>query len=402
MVELADVRIRSIFDSRGNPTVEVDVITKDGKMGRAAAPSGASKGSLEVADYPSGGLDVGMLRFRSSLVPKLKRAFSSQEELDSLLHEIDGTNNLSKIGGNIAIALSLAFAKAFAASEGMPLYRHIGGVGKLKLPRPVGNVIGGGKHAINGTVMQEFLAVAEGRTYYDSIKAAIAVHKKIGQMLRQKFPNLALGLGDEKAWVAPLSDMDALGIVRDASVSTSSEIGVPLNPAIDLAATSFFENGKYAYKDRALAPAEQIEFVAKLVNQFGIKIVEDPLHESDFDGFTSLTKLIGSKSIVVGDDLFVTNTKMLQKGIEKGAANGVLIKPNQIGTLTEMINTVKLAHANGYTTMISHRSGETEDTTIAHLAVGLGIKYIKTGTVGGERLAKHNELIRIEEEILAQ
>lgn len=358
---------------------------------------GASKGAFEVKDYPKEGIDSGMVHFREKVAPRLVGSSDDQKTVDSLLHEIDGTGDFSKIGGNISIATSLAIAKAAAKAEGKELYRMLLKDNKAALPYPVGNIIGGGKHAINGTTMQEFLSVSFGNKYADSAFANVSVHKKTGELLRTRFASYPIGLGDEKAWVAAMDDTAALEMLSEAIRQVSEKLKIKINPAIDLAASSFYENGAYVYKDRKLTTAQQIDLVSNIAEKFSCKIIEDPLEENDFEGFAELTKRIGSKTLIVGDDLFVTNRKRLEKGIKMKAANAVLIKPNQIGTLTDMIETVDLAKKHNYETVISHRSGETEDATIAQLAVGLNIRYIKTGTIGGERTAKHNELIRIEE-----
>lgn len=398
MTKISSVKIRKILDSRGNATVEVDVFAGEHVMGRAAAPGGASKGSFEVKDYPKEGIDYGIKQFRIAVAPKLfGHDIYDQTGIDNLLHEIDKTEDFASIGGNIAIATSLAVAKAAARSKNMELYRMLLGDRKAVMPFPEGNVIGGGKHAINGTTMQEFLAVSFGKTYSDSAFANVAVHKKTGELLKKKFATYPIGLGDEKAWVAAMSDTEAVEMLADAIKFASEKTGIEIRPGIDLAASEFHEDGKYVYKSGKLTKEEQINFVAQIAEKFNIKLLEDPLDENDFEGFAELTKRIGKKTVIVGDDLFVTNQKRLEKGIKMKAANGILIKPNQIGTLTDMIDTVRLAQKNNYETVISHRSGETEDTTIAQLAVGLGITYIKSGTIGGERTAKHNELIRIEE-----
>ncbi len=396
MVEITKATIRKIIDSRGNPTVEVDIVSNK-ISGRAAAPSGASKGTFEVKDYPEGGISSGIKGFDRVARMATGMRLSDQRNFDSMLHEADGTDNFAVVGGNVAVAASLAYAKASAISENLELYQSLSRSSTVSMPQPMGNIIGGGKHAINGTTMQEFLSLSNGKTYSDSAFANVSVHKKVGEMLRAKFPQLSLGLGDEKAWVAPLTDSEALEIMSNAINSVHEKTGVELSLAVDLAASEFYDNNTYSYQDRMLSTDEQIEFIADLVERFGIKSIEDPLNESDFEGFAKLTKKIGSKAMIIGDDLFVTNKERLQKGINAGAANAILIKPNQIGTLSDMIDTVKLAKKNNYETVISHRSGETEDSSIAHLAVGLGIGYIKTGTIGGERTAKHNELIRIEE-----
>ena len=400
MAEITGAIARRIIDSRGSPTVEIDIISNS-IIGRAAAPSGASKGTFEVKDYPSGGVDSGIKAFEKVARRATGMRLSDQEGFDAMLHETDGTADFGELGGNVTVAASLAYAKASAKSENTELYKVLAYKNNTtpSLPRPMGNMIGGGKHAINGTTMQEFLSIAYGKSYADSAFANVSVHKKVGELLRAKFPQLSLGLGDEKAWVAPLNDDEALDVLSSAIRSASEEADVDIDPAVDLAASEFCDNGTYSYRDRMLSAEEQIDFVAELAQKFGIRSLEDPLNESDFEGFVELTKRIGKDTMIIGDDLFVTNKERLQKGISMGAANAILIKPNQIGTLSDMIETVMLAKRNNYQTIISHRSGETEDSTIAHLAVGLGIGYIKTGTIGGERTAKHNELIRIEEQL---
>jgi enolase len=398
MAKISSIKIRKILDSRGNPTVEVDVFAEEHIVGRAAAPGGASKGTFEVKDYPKEGIDFGIKKFKSDVAPKLLGFdLYDQQGIDGLLHEIDGTEDFSAIGGNIAIATSLAFAKAAAKSKNTELYATLLGNNKAVMPFPVGNVIGGGKHAINGTTMQEFLAVSFGNSYSESAFANVSVHKKTGELLKKGFPTYPIGLGDEKAWVAAITDTEAVKMLCEAISYASEKTGIKISPAIDLAASEFYEDGGYNYKDKKLTKEEQIDFISEIAEKYSVRILEDPLDESDFEGFAELTKRLGKSTIIVGDDLFVTNKKRLEEGIRINAANGILIKPNQIGTLTDMIETVMLAKKNNYSTVISHRSGETEDSTIAQLAVGLGIGYIKSGTIGGERTAKHNELIRIEE-----
>ena len=398
MPKITSVKIRKVIDSRGNPTVEVDLVADGKSFGRAAAPGGASKGIFEVKDYPAKGIDYGISQFREKVAQRLiGNDALDQRGFDSLLHAIDGTPDFSSLGGNIAIAASLAFAKASARLQGLELYQSLLNGTKPAVPYPVGNVIGGGRHAINGTTMQEFMAISYGKRYPDSSFSNVAVHKSVGAALKKRFSGYPIGLGDEKAWVASLSDLEALEILSGSIKEISAGNGIKIAPAIDLAASEFYKDGKYDYKHKKLSKEEQVEFVAGIADQFSVAMLEDPLEQNDFEGFAELTKRIGKKAMIVGDDLFVTNKERLEKGIKAGAANAILIKPNQIGTLTDMIDTVRLAEKNGYERVISHRSGETEDSTIAHLAVGLGIKYIKTGTIGGERTAKHNELIRIEE-----
>ncbi len=399
MTYIEDVKIRKILDSRGNPTVEIDIYTLSGGFGRAAAPAGKSTGKYEVQAYPQGGIDAGIKYLKERIDNFIGMDVTEQRDIDAMLHEIDGTENFSMLGGNIAVAFSLATAKAAADVLGLSLYRYLGGLYADIIPKPVGNVLGGGKHAINGTTIQEMLAVSLDDDAWNNIYANSLVHKRLGEELRKRFPDLSIGLGDEKAWVAPLQDEEALSIVVDVINEIQDETGVEIRPAVDFAASSFYQNGKYVYRNRELTKDEQIEFVEKLVKDYGAYIVEDPLHEDDFEGFAELTRKIGHLAYVVGDDLFVTNRERLKRGIELGAGNAILIKPNQIGTLTDTYETVKLAKENGYACVISHRSGETCDASIAHLGVAFGCEFIKTGTIGGERIAKLNELVRIQEEI---
>jgi len=395
-----EVIIRKILDSRGNPTVEVEIYNVDGGVGRAAAPSGASTGKHEVMAFPAGGVDSAVEFFEENVAPQLTGHLSTdQRGIDALLKEVDGTENFSRLGGNVAVATSLAVAKAAASSLSLPLYMYIGGTFARTIPRPEGNIIGGGKHAAGGTTIQEFLCVAEGETVWDSIRANAMVHRRVGEKASERFPDIPLGMGDERAWNLPLEDEEALALLKEAIDEVSDELGVRLSPAIDFAASSFHSNGKYVYRDRTLTREEQMDFVVELVEKYDVLIVEDPLHEEDFEGFAELVERIGDRAYIVGDDLFVTNPSRIMRGAEIGAANAVLIKPNQVGTLTGTWEAVMAAKSHGYATIISHRSGETEDETIAHLGVAFGCEYIKTGTVGGERLAKLNELIRIEEEV---
>ncbi|MEM0290967.1 MAG: enolase C-terminal domain-like protein, partial [Thermoplasmata archaeon] len=322
-----------------------------------------------------------------------------QKSIDSLLHEIDGTENFSTIGGNLAIATSIAASKAGADFLGIPLYKYIGGVNAVKVPFPVGNVIGGGKHAINGTTIQEFLVITMADNVRNSIFTNAEIHKAIGKKLKEKLPNTSIGMGDEKAWVASIGDEDAFEILVNVIDEFKSSTGYKIYPAVDFAASSFYSNGKYKYRDRELTKEEQIEYVVNLVEKYGLYFVEDPLEENDYDGFSKLTELLGSKCLIVGDDIFVTNIERFRKGVEMNAANAILLKPNQIGTLSDFIKTVNFAKESGYATVFSHRSGETEDSYLADIAVGLNGDYIKTGTVGGERTTKLNQLIRIEEEL---
>ncbi|MEM0485337.1 MAG: phosphopyruvate hydratase [Thermoplasmata archaeon] len=395
-----DINIRKVLDSRGNKTVEVDILTISGAFGSAIAPAGASKGSHEVLDYPPKGIDEAIKIYKEKVIPELiGMDVLDQKSIDSLLHEIDGTENFSTIGGNLAIATSIAASKAGADFLGIPLYKYIGGVNAVKVPFPVGNVIGGGKHAINGTTIQEFLVITMADNVRNSIFTNAEIHKAIGKKLKEKLPNTSIGMGDEKAWVASIGDEDAFEILVNVIDEFKSSTGYKIYPAVDFAASSFYSNGKYKYRDRELTKEEQIEYVVNLVEKYGLYFVEDPLEENDYDGFSKLTELLGSKCLIVGDDIFVTNIERFRKGVEMNAANAILLKPNQIGTLSDFIKTVNFAKESGYATVFSHRSGETEDSYLADIAVGLNGDYIKTGTVGGERTTKLNQLIRIEVEL---
>lgn len=396
---IENVVARKILDSRGNPTVEVEILTESG-YGMVAAPSGASTGEHEVRAFPDGGADVSLKLFEDEISSQLIGMDSTEQRaVDSLLHQIDGTPNFSRIGGNMAVATSLAIARAAACSLEMPLYQYVGGALAGAIPKPLGNLIGGGRHAIGGTDIQEFLVISTSDSALKNVFGNARAHKMVGQALKQKFPGAAIGRGDEGAWVAALSNEDALALLVEVCDKASSEVGFKIRPALDIAASEFFKDGKYKYKDKELSPDQQVDFVAGLVEQYGLHILEDPLDQNDFEGYARLTEAVGGKCLVVGDDLYVTNKERLAKGIDMGATNAILIKPNQIGTLTDTHETVELAKMNGYETVISHRSAETIDDTIAHLGVAFGSYAIKTGAVGGERIAKLNELIRIEEDL---
>ncbi len=400
MTVIEEVIIRKILDSRGNPTVEVDIFTSSG-FGNASAPSGASTGTNEVKAFPKKGVDHAIKNFRENVAPKLLgRDVTRQGELDALLQELDGTEDFSTMGGNVAVATSLAIAKAGAFILGLPLYQYLGGAFATKTPYLMGNVLGGGKHAIGGTDIQEFSAISLAPTARKSVFANARVHASVKTLLKERYPERAIGKGDEGAWVAKMNDEEALELVAKACKEVSDDLDFEIRPSLDMAASELFSDGSYHYKKGTLSTPEQIEFVLHLIENFDLYLVEDPLDQEDFEGYAELTKAVGDKCMIVGDDLFVTDKKRVEKGIKMGAANAVLIKPNQVGTLTKTIETIKFAHGNGYKTVVSHRSGETTDNAIAHLAVAFGCHAIKTGVVGGERTAKLNELIRIEEELI--
>ena len=391
------VHFRKIIDSRGNPAIEVDIGTSSG-FGRCAAPAGASTGIYEAQAYPENGIDNGMQLAREEIVPKLiGMNVDNQEQIDEMLIEADGTDNFARIGGNISVAISLASAKAAANGKGIALYQHLKNVDEFKIPAPMGNVLGGGAHAVGGTDIQEFLVACFCDNVMDAILANVAVHSRVKEKLKKRLPKHALGKGDEGAWVASLSNVEALELVVDVAKEISEERDVEIKTGLDMAASEFFINNKYEYKEMSLNSKEQIEWVASIIEKYDLYSVEDPIDQEDFDAWAELTSK--TNSLIIGDDLYTTNRNRIKIGIEKKSTNAVLIKPNQIGTLTETRKAIEMAHGAGMVTIISHRSGETTDSTIAHLGVAFGCHAIKTGSVGGERIAKLNELVRIEEEM---
>jgi enolase len=393
MTSITRIILRSILDSRGNPTVEADIFTENG-FGRAAAPSGASTGMYEAKVIPP---REAIENAEKSVIPQLLgRDVADQAGFDLLLREIDGTPNFSAIGANVSVALSLAHAKAGACCFDQDLFRYLGGIYAVDTPLPLGNVIGGGAHAANATDIQEFLIVPTGAMdAEEAVFANAAVHKKIKQLLIER--GKGCGKGDEGAWAPQIEDIEAFELIREAITAVTDEIMVEIDMGIDVAASEMWKDDYYVYRDAKRTQEDQVAYMAELVDRFDLIYVEDPLHEEDFEGFADLTEQVGDRCLVCGDDLFVTNADRIEEGIEKGSANSVLIKPNQIGTLTDTYEAIRLAHAHGMETVMSHRSGETTDMTIAHLATAFGCIYLKTGAVGGERIAKLNELIRIEE-----
>ena len=402
---IEDVQVRKILDSRGNPTIEVDVITWNG-FGRAAAPSGASTGSREVIPFPDGGVDLVVREMEEFIASELIGMDAEDlTTIDEVLKEIDGTENFSAIGGNTTVAVSMAVAKAAAKSYNMPLYKYIGGNLVNELPFPLGNMMNGGAHAgTNAPDIQEFLVVPVGATTVaDAVFANASVHKRLKELIQTKDSNFTGGKGDEGGWVPNITNDAALEIQSKACEEVSDELGIEIRPSLDMAASELWNASeqKYVYAQDGVKrdTGDQIDFVKEIIDTYKIFYVEDPFDESDFEGFSQLTSKVGGKCLICGDDLFVTNKELLAKGIEMKAANAIIIKPNQIGSLTETYATVKLAKENNVVPVVSHRSGETTDETIAHLAVGFAAPLIKTGAIGGERIAKLNELIRIEEEL---
>jgi len=407
MSKIKDVIGREILDSRGNPTVEVDVILESGIIGRAAVPSGASTGEREALEMRDGGsryMGKGVLNAVSHVNNELKKLVIGmdcldQKALDYAMIELDGTDTKSKFGANAILGVSMAAMKAAAKYKGLPLYRYIG-EGKT-LPRPMMNIINGGAHADNKLDFQEFMIIPVRNTIKERLRVGAEVFHNLKKVLNEK--GLATGVGDEGGFAPDLnSNSEGFELIMEAIKKAGYEPGVDVNLAIDVAASEFYKDGKYNLvgEGRSLTTEELVEFYEELVNKYPIISIEDPVDENDWEGFRLITERIGDKVQLVGDDLFVTNKKCLQMGIDNNAGNAILLKVNQIGTITETLETIELARSNNYKTIISHRSGETEDTTIAHLAVGLDLGQIKTGSMSRtDRICKYNELIRIEEEL---
>lgn len=398
MSRLTQASARMVYDSRGRETIEVTLVGSEGGQGVVGAPSGASTGSHEVLAFPGGGVVAALQTFRERVAPALIGLDASdQTAVDAALHACDGTPNFSRIGGNTATAASIAAARVRAAERHQELWQVFQrpGVDGSSFPAVVGNCLNGGVHAIGGPEMQEFIAFAEGARPGESVRAALAVHAAVGKALRAKFPGAALGRGDEGGWVAPVSSGEALEILASACQQVRDSTGLTVSPGIDLAASEFFEDGRYRYRDRSLDAAGQLDYLIGLVERFGIRYLEDPFDQEAFDSFAALTKAVGGKCLVVGDDLYTTARSRLQRGWEAKATNAVLIKVNQVGTLSDTFATVDLARAKGLATVSSHRSGDLPDGWLAHLAVGTAAAGLKCGLLGGERVAKLNELLRL-------
>ena len=406
-MKIKNVIGREIIDSRGNPTVEVDVILENGVIGRAAVPSGASTGEREALEMRDGGdryMGKGVLNAVANVNGPLRELVigmdaSNQKELDYAMIEADGTETKSKYGANAILGISMAAMKASAIEKGLPLYKYIG-EGTI-LPRPMMNIINGGAHADNKLDFQEFMIIPNRDTIKERLRVGAEVFHNLKKVLNSK--GLATGVGDEGGFAPNLeSNTEGFELIIEAIKKAGYVPGEDVNIAIDVAASEFYKDGKYHLvgEGRSLTTDELIDFYEELVNKYPIISIEDPVDENDWEGFTKITERIGDRVQLVGDDLFVTNKKCLQMGIDKKAGNAILLKVNQIGTITETLETIDLARANGYKTIISHRSGETEDTTISDLAVGLDLKQIKTGSMSRtDRICKYNQLIRIEEEL---
>jgi len=393
-----------VLDSRGRPTIEVEVETSLGGIGRYSAPSGASVGVHEAAAFPKGGIDEALKLLKEVVSPRLIGVDASdQRGVDELLKEVDGTSSFAKLGGSLAIACSVAVAKAAASSFCLPLYRWLGGAMAYRIPAPLGNVLGGGKHAAAKSLdVQEVLVFPlNASTALEAVLANSEVHRRLPPRIARADPYFAGGKTDEGAWVARLSVKQALTIVRDVCDEVAAETGCRMGMGVDLAASSLWDPKSKVYRYEAegvtRTSEEQLAFVEELINTFDLLYVEDPFHEEDFDSFAELTRRFPS-CMVCGDDLFATNIQRLHRGLEAGAANAIIIKPNQVGTLTDTFEAASLAKSRNYVIVASHRSGETEDEALAHIAMALSAPLIKTGVVGGERIAKLNELIRIAEE----
>lgn len=407
MTKIKDVIGREILDSRGNPTVEVDVILENGVIGRAAVPSGASTGereALEMRDHDTRYMGMGVLKAVSHVNHELRDLVvemdaSKQRQIDEAMIELDGTENKSRLGANAILGVSMAALKAASLDAGVPLYAYVG-KGNI-LPKPMMNILNGGMHADNNVDFQEFMIIPEASTIKERVRIGSEVFHHLKKILKEN--GLVTAVGDEGGFAPDLhNNREAFDFIMEAIIKAGYKPGVDVFLGIDVAASTFYKDGKYelASENKILSLEELLDFYEELISKYPIILIEDPVDENDWDGFVKVTERLGKKVQIVGDDLFVTNPKYLQKGIDLHAGNAILLKVNQIGTITETLDTIKLARENGYKTILSHRSGETEDTTIAHLAVGLDLGQIKTGSLSRtDRVCKYNELIRIEEQL---
>jgi enolase len=406
---IEDVGAREILDSRGNPTVEVEVLLDDGTTARAAVPSGASTGAFEAVErrdgdkgrYGGKGVQDAVSAVLEQIGPALVGYEASEQRLvDQAMLDLDGTDNKGSLGANAVLGVSLAVAKAAADSSGLPLFRYLGGPNAHVLPVPMLNILNGGAHADGGVDIQEFMIAPIGATTFrEALRWGAETYHALKSVLKGK--GLATGLGDEGGFAPGLpANRDALELIATAVEQAGFALGTDIALALDVAATEFHSDGGYRFEGAQRSADEMIEYYRGLVDAFPLVSIEDPLNEEDWEGWRAITGALGDRVQLVGDDLFVTNPQRLQRGIDTGAANALLVKVNQIGTLTETLDAVDLAHRSGYRTMMSHRSGETEDTTIADLAVAVGSGQIKTGAPArSERVAKYNQLLRIEEEL---
>ncbi|RZN61887.1 enolase [Methanonatronarchaeum sp. AMET6-2] len=398
---IKDVRTRRLLNSRGEETIEVEVDT-GGFVGRFSSPSGASVGEHEAIALPEGGVSRSIELIENEVKPRLiGRDPKDQKNIDSFLKEIDGTDNFSRLGSNASTAVSLAIAKVAAKQKEMQLFEYISVLAGTSpsMPLPLGNIIEGGEHAGEGaTEIQEFLTIpVNPKSAEEAVFANALVHHYVGEKLSKEVRSFGGGKGDELGWVAPLKTKEALDVLQEATEKATGKTGITVKIALDVAASEMWNGSVYKYRrDEDRDTDGQIEFISKLIEDYDLFYVEDPLDENDFKGFSKLTSKVGEESLICGDDLFTTNKKRIEKGMETAAANTVLIKPNQIGTLTDTLEAIETARKYDCLTAVSHRSGETTDSAISHIAVACS-EIIKTGAVGGERIAKLNELIRIEE-----
>ena len=411
MSSIVDIVAREILDSRGNPTVEADVLLESGVMGRAAVPSGASTGSREAIELRDGDasrfLGKGVMQAVENVNTEISEAIiglDAQEQafIDQTMIDLDGTDNKSRLGANAILAVSMAVAKAAAEESGLPLYRYFGGMSPMQMPVPMMNIINGGEHANNSLDIQEFMIMPVGAaTFREALRCGAEVFHALKKLLDKKGHSTAVG--DEGGFAPNLgSHAEALEIIMQAIEAAGYVPGKDVLLALDCAASEFYKDGKYhlAGEGLQLTSAQFTDYLANLADQFPIVSIEDGMSEADWDGWKLLTDRLGDKVQIVGDDIFVTNTRIFKEGIRKGIANSILIKINQIGTLSETFAAVEMAKRAGYTAVISHRSGETEDSTIADIAVGLNAGQIKTGSLSrSDRIAKYNQLIRIEEDL---
>lgn len=408
MATIEKVTAREILDSRGNPTVEVEIGLSDGTLARAGVPSGASTGAFEAHELRDGekryggkGVLKAVKAIESEIAPKVKGLDSTeQRKIDQLMIDLDGTPTKSKLGANAILGVSLAVARASAASANESLFRYLGGKDANLLPVPMMNILNGGAHADTDVEIQEFMIAPIGfKTFSDALQAGVEVYHALKSVLKNK--KLATGLGDEGGFAPQLpNNRAALDLILEAVTKAGFKPGEEIALALDVAATEFYKDGKYSFEGQARTSEWMADYYAKLVSDYPLVSIEDGMNEEDWAGWKHLTDVVGSKVQLVGDDLFVTNPTRLQRGISESTANALLVKVNQIGSLTETLDAVKLAQANNFATMMSHRSGETEDTTIADLAVATKGGQIKTGAPArGERVAKYNQLLRIEKEL---
>jgi len=399
---IEDIIARKVFNNRGEETIEVDVITNGG-FGRAAAPAGKSRGKTEVVYYPQGGVEAAIKKVDDLIAPEVAGLNADfQEEIDNTLHELDGTTDFKNIGGNTACAISLANAEAAANSHGLLLFQFLGGNAATRLPYPLGNCISGGLHAREGKApdVQEYLALPHGaESFLEAQTANTLIHKKIGDSLKKKSTTFNGGKSDEGAWIANIDTTDAFEVIAKACEEAGNELDFECGFGIDVAASSLWKakEEKYVYEseEKKLDTAEQLEFMLGLIEKYHIAYVEDPFQEEDYESFAELTRK-AKNCLICGDDLFTTNTERLNNGIKINAGNAIIIKVNQIGTLSDAVQTIETTQRNCYSPVMSHRSGDTCDWHIAHLAVAYRCPLIKTGVVEGARIAKLNELIRIE------